>query len=157
MRPVWACVTSFSAARRKSDSEATSAADSRNAVCKRSAGLLGIRMALRQRFLRELRGQVPRELFESGRQPSRQVPLQRFRRGGLRRAIEAGGFFADFLQRRGHFSRKDVAVGRNLLLPMFGGNTMFGGNGLRPSFARGGINLLPRIGEQARDLASELH
>ena len=34
-------------------------------------------MALRQRFLRELRGQVSGELFESGRQPSRQIPLQR--------------------------------------------------------------------------------
>ena len=34
---------------------------------------------------------------------------------------------------------------------------MFSGNGLRGSFAGGGMNLLPRVREQARDLASELH
>ncbi len=123
----------------------------------RSACLFGIRIALRQRFLRKLRGQVAGELFELRRQPSRQIALQCFGRGVLRQVIETGGFVADFLQRRGHFARKHLAVGRHFVVPLLGGNAMFGGNGLRGSFPCGGMNLLPRIRQQTCDLASELH
>src|SRR5690349_5391562 len=121
------------------------------------AGLLRIGIALRERFLRELRGQVASEFFKLRRKPPRQVSLQRFRGGILRNAVEAGGFFANLLQRRGDFAGKYVAVRRKLLLPFLGGNSAFGRNGLRSGFARGRVDLFPRISNQPGDLPRELH
>src|SRR5260370_18601192 len=52
--------------------------------------------------------------------------------------------------------RKRLAAGRTLLVPLIGRNAAFGGNGLRGGFGGGGVDLLSRIGEQGRELASEL-
>ncbi len=114
-------------------------------------------VALGERFLGKLRGQIARQPFELRRQLVRQVSLQRFRRGILRCAIACDGFFLNSLERRGDFARELFSRGSNFLLPRIGADAPLGGYRLRRRFPGGCMNLLPCIREQPGDLPRQLH
>src|ERR1700716_3148526 len=101
-----------------------------------------ISIALTHRFLRQLRGQIARELLELRSEPARQVALQCLGCGVLRKAVQAGGFLSARLHPPGNFARNCFAVGSELLFPFVGSNTALSGNGLRGGFTSRGMNLL---------------
>ena len=82
--------------------------------------------------------------------------MQRFRGRCLRRARTRVGLFLNFRDRSGNLLRQLFPGRRKFMFPLFHRHTPLGGNGLRRHFARGGLNLLFRVGHQPRHVPRQL-
>ncbi len=110
----------------------------------------------RESFPREPLREIASELFELRSQPARQLRPQRFRRGGMCLARLLVAFLLKFFERSRRFIGDFGASRGKLLFPLLEGEAVLGGNGLRSSFLRSGLNLLPGVGDEPGYLARQL-
>ena len=88
-----------------------------------------------------------RELLQLRCQPARQLCPQSRGSGGMRFLGVLVGFLLNFFDGARRFAVDLRASRGKLLFPLFEGELSFGGNGLTGGFARGGLNLLPGVGD----------
>ena len=96
------------------------------------------------------------ELFQLRSQPAGQLCSPHFCRSGLRLLRLLVGFLLQLFDRARGFIGDFCASGGKLLFPLLEGEAALGGNGMGGGFLRGGLNLLPRVGDEPCDLACQL-
>ena len=118
--------------------------------------LLGVSGALHAALVGKMRSEIARDLFESRRKSLRQFFLKRRCGGLVRFAASRLRLFLDFLNRGGDLVLQSVPCLGDFFLPLLGGRSALGGDGLRGGFSSCSLNLLARFGEKPSDVARKL-